>query len=245
MRGDKTYEYLGLSLVRTVRDGCRIGHRTLLRLGEVTALRDSGQLERIVAALEAHLHRERVDVSALVAADAPAVGVVATVSSLGRRLGLDGWFAKLGAPRGAEALEHAVLAMVTNRLVDPCSRRRLVEWVERDVVMPAGFGRRHRPELPGTGRGGGRDAGHRAAPVRGAVRPGQPGPAAGLLPLRRPRRTRPGQRRGGLLDERAGCPDLGRGMVCVVGEVGCEQFGELVSLGVVGAWVVPCVAGLQ
>jgi hypothetical protein len=100
LRGDKTNEYLGLSLVQTVRDGCRIGHRTVLRLGEVTALRDSGQLERIVAALEAHLHRERVDVSALVAADALAVGAVATVSSLGRRLGLDGWFAKLGAPRG-------------------------------------------------------------------------------------------------------------------------------------------------
>ena len=33
-RDDKTYEYL--SLVETVRDGTKIGHRTLLRLGEVT-----------------------------------------------------------------------------------------------------------------------------------------------------------------------------------------------------------------
>ena len=54
------YEYL--SLVESVRDGSRVGHRTLLRLGEVTALRESGQLERIVAALERHLGRERVDV---------------------------------------------------------------------------------------------------------------------------------------------------------------------------------------
>jgi hypothetical protein len=245
LRGDKTYEYLGLSVVQTVRDGRRIGHRTLLRLAEVTALRDSGQLERIVAALEAHLHRERVDVNALVAADAPAVGVVATVSSLGRRLGLDGWFAKLGARGGAEALEHAVLAMVTNRLVDPCSKRHLVEWVERDVVMPAGFGRRHRPVLPGTGRGGGRHAGHRAAPVRGAVRPWPTWTCgwSATTAASPPNATRAEAR--GLLDERAGCPDLGRGMVCVVGEVGCEQFGEFVSLGVVGAWVVPCVAGLQ
>ena len=33
-----------------------------MRLGEVTALRESGQLERIVAALESHLRKERVDV---------------------------------------------------------------------------------------------------------------------------------------------------------------------------------------
>ena len=28
--------------------------------------------------------------------------------------------------------------MVANRLIDPCSKRRLPEWVERDVVMPGG-----------------------------------------------------------------------------------------------------------
>jgi transposase len=136
-RGDKTYEYL--SLVETVRDGDRIGHRTLLRLGEVGALRASGQLERIVAALESHLTRQRVDVDAVAVADAPAIGAVAAVASVWQRLELGGWFAKVGAERGAELLEHAVAAMVTNRLIDPCSKRRLPEWVERDVVMPAGF----------------------------------------------------------------------------------------------------------
>ena len=136
-RGDKTYEYL--SLVETVRDGDRIGHRTLLRLGEVGALRASGQLDRIVAALESHLTRQRVDVNAVVAGDAPAIGAVAAVDTLWQRLELEGWFAKVGAERGAEVLEHAVAAMVTNRLVDSCSKRRLPEWVERDVVMPAGF----------------------------------------------------------------------------------------------------------
>jgi Transposase DDE domain len=132
-RGDRTYEYL--SLVETVRDGDRIGHRTLLRLGEVSALRDSGQLERIVAALEAHLRRERVDVAALAVEDAPAVGGVAAGAAVWQQLGLDVWFAKLGAAR----LEHACLAMVANRLVDPCSKRRLPEWVAHDVAMPAGF----------------------------------------------------------------------------------------------------------
>ena len=136
-RGDKVYEYL--SLVESVRDGSKVGHRTLLRLGEVTALRESGQLERIVAALEAHLHKERIDVGALAAVGAPAVGAVAAVGALWQRLGLDGWFAEVGARRGAAVLEHAVFAMVANRLLAPCSKRRLTEWAASDVVMPAGW----------------------------------------------------------------------------------------------------------
>jgi hypothetical protein len=136
-RGDRTYEYL--SLVETVRHGDRIGHRTLLRLGEVSALRESGQLERIIAALEAHLHRQRIDVNGVAAEHAPAVGGITAVQALWQRLGLDDWFAKVGAERGAEVLGHACFAMVANRLIDPCSKRRLAEWVARDVAMPAGF----------------------------------------------------------------------------------------------------------
>ena len=131
------YEYL--SLVESVRDGSKVGHRTLLRLGEVTALRESGQLERIVAALESHLHKERIDVGALAAVGAPAVGAVAAAAALWQRLGLDGWFAEVGERRGAAVLEHAVFAMVANRLVAPCSKRRLTEWAASDVVMPAGW----------------------------------------------------------------------------------------------------------
>ena len=136
-RGNRVYEYL--SLVEAVREGNRTGHRTLLRLGEVSALRSSGQLERIVAALEAHLERERVDVNGLVAEDAPAVGTVAGIWAVWQRLGLDVWFAKVGAERGAEVLEHACFAMVANRLAGPCSKRRLGEWTAVDVVMPAGW----------------------------------------------------------------------------------------------------------
>jgi hypothetical protein len=61
------------------------------------------------------------------------------VWSVWQRLGLDGWFARLGADRGAEALEHAVFAMVANRLVAPRSKRALGEWADRDVVMPEGW----------------------------------------------------------------------------------------------------------
>ncbi|MCP3856508.1 MAG: IS1634 family transposase [Actinomycetia bacterium] len=136
-RGDKTYEYL--SLVESVRTGSKVGHRTLVRLGEVTALRSSGELERIVAALEAHLHRERLDVAALEAEAAPSLGSVAAVGAVWQRLGLDDWFTRIGGQRGAERLGDAVFAMVANRLVDPCSKRRLPEWSEADVVMPQGW----------------------------------------------------------------------------------------------------------
>ena len=133
----KTYEYL--TLVEAVREGGKVGHRVLFRLGEAEALRRSGELERIVAALQSHCDTDLVAARELVAEDAPAVGAVAAVWAQWRRLGLDVWFAKLGAERGAEVLEHAVFAMVANRLVAPTSKRRLPEWVCEDVVPPAGF----------------------------------------------------------------------------------------------------------
>ena len=136
-RGDKVYEYL--ALVESVREGQKVRHQTLLRLEEVTALRQSGQLERIVAALQRHLEHKRVDVSALEAERAPAVGAVAAIWTVWQRLGLGEWFASVGAARGAKALEHAVFAMVANRLVAPRSKRQLLEWTASDVVMPDGW----------------------------------------------------------------------------------------------------------
>lgn len=136
-RGDKTYEYL--SLVESVRNGDKTGHRTLLRLGEVTALRRSGELGRIIAALEAHLDRERLDTAVLAAERSVSVGSVAAVHAVWQRLGLDAWFTGVGAARGAERLCDAVFAMVANRLIDPCSKRRLPEWSTQDVQMPEGW----------------------------------------------------------------------------------------------------------
>ena len=139
-RGDTTYEYL--SLVESVRDGAKTRHRTLLRLGEVTALRRSGRLDRIVAALQRHLESEetgRVDVAELSAEGAPAVGGVACAAAVWGRLGLDGWFAAAGAERVVGRFADAVFAMAANRLVAPCSKRRLGEWASCDVVMPDGW----------------------------------------------------------------------------------------------------------
>jgi hypothetical protein len=136
-RGNKSYEYL--SLVEAARDGGKVGHRVLFRLGEASALRASGELDRIVAALSAHAAGDWLLADRLAAEAAPALGSVAAVDTMWRRLGLDRWFAGLGERRGAEVLADAVFAMVANRLVDPCSKRRLPEWVADDVVMPAGF----------------------------------------------------------------------------------------------------------
>ena len=136
-RGNKSYEYL--SLVEASRDGGKVGHRILFRLGEAGALRRSGELERIIAALSAHAEGRWLPADQLAAQAAAAVGSVAAVDTLWCRLGLDRWFKSLGDERGAEVLADAVLAMVANRLVDPCSKRRLPEWVDSDVVMPAGF----------------------------------------------------------------------------------------------------------
>lgn len=136
-RGNKSYEYV--SLVEATRDGGRVGHRVLFRLGEASALRASGELDRIIAALSAHAAGDWLPADQLAADAAPAIGSVAAVDTVWRRLGLERWFAGLGERRGAEVLAEAVFAMVANRLVDPCSKRRLPEWVAEDVVMPAGF----------------------------------------------------------------------------------------------------------
>lgn len=137
-RGDREYRYL--SLVEAVREGGKNKHRTLLRLGEASQLAASGQLDRIIGALRAHAEGRWVDASEVAAGEAPAVGGMAAVDTYWKRLGLDGFFRGLGEGRGLGwSLGDAVLAMVAGRLLAPCSKRRLGEWLVRDVAAPEGF----------------------------------------------------------------------------------------------------------
>ena len=129
-RDNKVYEYL--SLVEAVREGAKTRHRTVLRLGEASVLRDTGQLERIIAALQRHVSGDWVHTDTLEAADARSLGAVAAVGAYWERLGLRAHFGS-----GPEA--DAIFAMVANRLCDPCSKRRAVEWAAEDVVAPVGF----------------------------------------------------------------------------------------------------------
>ena len=129
-RDNKVYEYL--SLVEAVREGTKTRHRTVLRLGEASVLRDTGQLERIIAALSRHVSGEWVHTDELEATAARSLGAMAAVGAYWQRLGL-------GAHFGSGPEADAIFAMVANRLCDPSSKRRAVEWAATDVVAPVGF----------------------------------------------------------------------------------------------------------
>ena len=129
-KDNRAYEYV--SLVESERVDGKVRHTTVARLGEAAALRESGELERIVDALTRHLSRDDdwVRVGDLDAAEAPAIGAVAFVWAYWVRLGLDAHYGPVS---------DAVFAMVANRLCAPCSKRRVPEWATTDVAMPATF----------------------------------------------------------------------------------------------------------
>jgi hypothetical protein len=138
-RGEKSYTYL--SLVEAVRVDGRNGHNTLLRLGEVSELRDSGQLDRIIAALKAHADGTWFSASELVADGAPGFGAVAAIHAVYTRLGLDERYDTVGAQRRAVHLADTVFVMIANRLVSPWSKRRtIIEWLDADVALPGDLG---------------------------------------------------------------------------------------------------------
>jgi len=115
-------------------------HNTLFRLGEASALRETGELDRIIAALQAHAERRYVDVDELEVDQAPMVGTMAAVRKLWDDLELQGLFERLGVQAGcAFSLADAVFAMLAGRLVDPASKRRTHRWIVEDVVAPDGF----------------------------------------------------------------------------------------------------------
>ncbi len=135
-RGDKSYEYL--SLVEAIRVNGRNTHTTLLRLGEVTELRASGQLDRIIRALSAYANGSYLEAGDLSGLGAPSFGAVAAAWSYFSRLGLDEHFSLLGDGRRSRSLCDTVFAMVANRLSDPCSKRRTItEWLS-SVALPTG-----------------------------------------------------------------------------------------------------------
>jgi hypothetical protein len=131
-----TYTYL--SVVEAVREEGKNTHRTLLRLGEVSELVDSGQLDRIVKALASYSRKTWLDGDELAGESAASFGAVAAVHAYFRRLGLDEHFAAFGGGRRSTALSDTVFTMLANRLLDPSSKRRTItEWLAK-VVLPAG-----------------------------------------------------------------------------------------------------------
>jgi transposase len=134
-RGDKEYSYL--SLVEAVRVDGKVTHRTLLRLGEVSELRSSGQLDRIIASLQAHAEGTWLPAGGLAADGAPGFGAVAAVHAMFTSLGLDAHYATVGARRRSVGLADSVFVMIANRLISPWSKRRTItEWLDGDVALP-------------------------------------------------------------------------------------------------------------
>jgi len=115
-------------------------HNTLFRLGEASALRETGELDRIISALQAHAERRYVDVDELEFDQAPMIGTMAAVRALWDDLELQQLFEGLAVEVGVSwSLADAVFAMLAGRLVDPASKRRTHRWIVNDVVAPEGF----------------------------------------------------------------------------------------------------------
>jgi transposase len=134
--GKKTYRYLTLAESFRNEDG-QPRSRIVARLGEVSEMTTSGELERIVDALSAQLGRGAS--LELTAEAAPSYGAMAACDSVFRRLLLDELFDALGARRRSAGLSDAVFAMVANRLSDPSSKRRCVtDWLGADAALPEG-----------------------------------------------------------------------------------------------------------
>ena len=135
-RGETSYEYL--ALVEAVRVEGRNTHRTLFRLGEVSELKESGQLDRIVKALASYANGTYLEAGDLEGLGSPSFGAIAAIWSYFCRLGLDEHFASLGDGRRSRVLPDTVFSMVANRLTDPYSKRRTIkEWLDT-VALPTG-----------------------------------------------------------------------------------------------------------
>jgi len=136
VRGDKrTYRYL--NLVESFREGGKVRHKVVARLGEADEMAQSGELARLIDALGAHLEGGRAQ--ELSAEAAPSIGDVAAVHSYFLGLRLDEVFAGLGTKRRSVHLADTVFAMVANRLCVPSSKRRaILDWLGEDVALPEG-----------------------------------------------------------------------------------------------------------
>lgn len=135
-RGETSYEYL--ALVEAVRVEGRNTHRTLFRLGEVSELKESGQLDRIVKALASYANGTYLEAGDLEGLGSPSFGAIAAIWSYFRRLGLEEHFASLGDGRRSRVLPDTVFSMVANRSTDPYSKRRTIkEWLDT-VALPTG-----------------------------------------------------------------------------------------------------------
>jgi hypothetical protein len=80
--------------------GLFLGVRVCDRLGEISVFRESGQLDRIITALQAHADGTWLNAAELDAGGAPGFGPIMAVCAVFVRLGLDERFDQVGGCAG-------------------------------------------------------------------------------------------------------------------------------------------------
>ena len=89
----------GGTLCKSVREDWSHTHRTLLRLGEVSELRSSRQIDLIIRALRAYAEGTWFEAGELSGEGAPSFDSTGAVRSCFRRLGLDEHVSSIGGGR--------------------------------------------------------------------------------------------------------------------------------------------------
>jgi len=128
--GGKKYTYL--ELARTCRKDGKVCQERLCSLGRLDELRGRGAIDRMIVSLSkvARDHWIRTKALELEANWSKEYGIVILVERLWQKLGLGSIIAELYQRSLMEVpVKEGLLCMVTNRLVDPRSKRSTYKWL--------------------------------------------------------------------------------------------------------------------
>ncbi|MBT9137288.1 MAG: hypothetical protein DDT34_02376 [Firmicutes bacterium] len=133
VRSSSGREHTYLELARTYRKDGKVCQERLCSLGRLDELRESGNIDRMIASLvkvarHGWIRKETVQLEATWSKQ---YGVVVLVRRLWRDLGLAEVIGELYRSSPMEIpVEEGLVAMITNRLVDPRSKLITYRWIE-------------------------------------------------------------------------------------------------------------------
>jgi transposase len=133
-RGSAQYRYL--KVVESVRKGTGIRQKTLVNLGNVAGWPD-GKLNEALKLLADFVGLDISELADVQFSDCRQLGQALVLSHIWEQLHLDRIIEQALAGRRVE-IDVAAYArtMVLNRLIAPCSKKAVWEWVGRDVLLP-------------------------------------------------------------------------------------------------------------
>jgi transposase len=133
-RGSAQYRYL--KVVESVRKGAGIRQKTLVNLGNVAGWPD-GKLNEALKLLADFVGLDISELADVQFSDCRQLGQALVLSHIWEQLHLDRIIEQALAGRRVEIDVAAyVRTMVLNRLIAPCSKKAVWEWVGRDVLLP-------------------------------------------------------------------------------------------------------------